>query len=443
MAKNNKTKGSKRPHKSLGIWSKVNAVAFKCYDEQLYYGWDATINAIRSSCNKEEMYVMAIRHDRDEVTDGIWALAQEKPHYHIIVKYVDRKKKERVKNIMDRLLIYYRPQIDDTLIANHGIESIGSFVGYANYLTHDTEDAIRDNKETYSIEEIVSNLNTEEIIKIRKGTIRIFDKVDKVSMLKLSQLDEEAYQLGYQLANLEHWYNDLPFSVRSNAKIKTIEESYYRGVQSRIQEGTALNRLCVYIQGIHDSGKTYAARQALSGKQTIMIGGGGSGKFDRLRPDHDAIIIDDDVCPNLLNMTDNYICEAYRRNSNNPVWAGHYFIVTSNLSFNSWLRACNVKKLAHRKALLSRFYICSIVESNGIRHLALMSPSTRGSAEIQMERAMLFNDFQAKYNASLLNYSSNSMELDYSNMIDPAYLQAYKNNELEREMEACLPPQYW
>ena len=46
----------------------------------------------------------------------------------------------------------------------------------------------------------------------------------------------------------------------------------------------------VYIQSIH------------TGRDFVVVFCGGSGKFDNLRPDHDCIIIDDDVCPNMLNM---------------------------------------------------------------------------------------------------------------------------------------------
>ena len=78
-------KGSKRQHKMLSIHSKVNAFAIKFYDEQLPYGWQMTSDAIKS-LSKEEVIVMAIRHDRDEQADGIWAVALEKPHYHVIVQ---------------------------------------------------------------------------------------------------------------------------------------------------------------------------------------------------------------------------------------------------------------------------------------------------------------------------------------------------------------------
>ena len=237
----------------------------------------------------------------------------------------------------------------------------------------------------------------------------------KVTSDELAALDQDAYSLGYEMKNFSQWYDAQPFAVRSHTKMKTIRESYERGVEARIEEGRAVIRLCIYIQGPPDSGKTYAAISALGGKQVLSVGGGGTGKFDRLRPDHEAIVIDDDVCPKLLNMTDNYICRAYKRNSNNPAWAGHYFIVTSNLTFSEWLENSGIHvkdKLgnpsAHYIAMLSRFFVCEIRYTNYIAHLALISPSTRGSATEQLQRAEMFAEFAMRFSSTIANYAPSS-----------------------------------
>lgn len=427
-------KGSKKEHKILSILSKVNSFAVKCYDEQLPYGWEVTKQAIRA-LNKTEMYALAIRHDRDEQADGIWKIALEKPHYHIIVKIVDRKKKIRICQILAMLYIQFRENIDDSILANHGLESIGSFTGYAMYLTHETEDAIADNKEIYDISEIVSNLSEDEIKCIRSGYIRISDTNEKVTASKMAQLDKDAFNLGHELGNFTNWYNAQPFSVRSNSKIKTIKESYDRGVQSKLEEGREINRLCVYIQGEPNTGKTYAVEQTLNGKQILKVGGGGTGKFDNLRPDHEVIVIDDDICPNLLNMTDNYICRAYRRNSNNPVWAGQYFIVTSNLMFDEWLLSCGIKNATHKNAIATRFYICTIERENDVSRLALSQPSTRGSIEMQVERADRFVGFQKKFNEVIAQYRTSVTGVNYDSIIDKKYRQGNQVETIMKHMQ--------
>lgn len=420
-AKGKRSKGSK----VLSIQSKVYSVALKFYDEQLPKGEQAFVDAVRNS-DKRLVQVLAIKHDRDLVSDGIWQVAQVKPHWHVIVRMNDRKRSMRVKNILDGLCIEFRPNVDDALWAGHGVETIGNFAGYATYLTHDTDEAIKDAKERYDVSEIVSNLTPEEVEQVREGYVRVSEQ-RKVSQAELIALDKEAFDMGYNMKNFTEWYNEQPFSVRSNAKMRVIRESYDRGVEARIEQGQELNRLCIFIQGASNTGKTYAAKKALEGRRILSVGGGGTGKFDRLRPDHDAIVVDDDVCPNLLNMTDNYITHAYKRNSNNPAWAGRYFVVTSNLTFEEWLEACGIRTRdgynqpsEHMKAMTSRFFVARLkADASGVNHLALKSPSTRGSVDEQWERANMFMEFKRAFDDTIAGYAPKSNSVDYSAIIEP------------------------
>lgn len=427
-------KFSKKNCKCLSIDAKVNSLAIKIYVEQLPYGWDYTSNAIRMT-DKKDFQVLAICHNRDTYSDEghFWKPAFEKPHYHIILRCVDRKKRIRVRTVLRQLGIEFRKDLDDDLWINHGVETVSKFSGYATYLTHETEDAINAGKELYGIDEIVSNLTVEEIQAIRDGYIRISNDARKVTTQDLVELDNTAFELGKDLKNFDDWYNTLPFTVRSNAKIKTIRESYGRGVNAKIAEKSEVLRLCVYIQGAPNTGKTYGAKHALSGKRIYTVEGGGSGKFDDLRADHEAIIISDDVCPNLLNMTDNYICRAYKRQSNNPAWAGNYFIVTSNLSFVDWLASCKINvNSKHYDAMFSRFFVTEIKKKDdGTNYLALKSASTRGSVDEQTERAEMFMNFQKRFNEIMVGYKPEQNQVDFDSMID----ESYKNEVEEVESD--------
>lgn len=416
--------------KMLSIKAKVYSFALKFYDEQLPFGIQHTVNAIQT-LDKRNYQVLMICHYRDEVSDGIWEIAREKQHYHLILRCSDKKCRIRIKQMLDYFGIMFRQGVDDSLIMNHAIETVGDFRAYSMYLTHETIEAEKDNKERYDVAEIVSNLSLEEIKAVRDGYFRIADASAKVTMSTLSQLDEEAFNLGHELKDFNAWYNSLNFTIRANSKMKVIRESYERGVESLLEENPQVTRLCVFIQGEPNTGKTYATKAALAGKEILSIGGGGSGKFDKLKPSTDVIVIDDDICTNLLNMSDNYLCHAYRRGANNPVWAGKYLIVTSNLSFSDWLRACGIKipdssttvayRMAncnHYDALLSRFYICCIKkdEVSGVNRLALASASTRGSMNEQQERLKMFLEFQKKFNATISQYTP--QHIDYSGYID-------------------------
>lgn len=379
-------KYSKENKKCLSYASTVYSLALKFYEEQLPYGYHHTYDVI-ASIDPKKYHILLMVHYKDTYADKghFWEPAYEKPHFHVIIRCVNRKDRIKVGSTLKKLGIEYRKDLDDELWKNHGATTVGDFSSYATYLMHQTDAAINEGKEPYDISEFVINLTTDEIQQICDGYIRVSTDTKKVTTKELAELDQTAFKLGMELKNFDEWYNTLSFTVRSNAKMKTIRESYGRGVNARIAEKSEVLRLCVYIQGAPNTGKTYGAKKALVGKQIHAVEGGGSGKFDELRADHDAIIISDDVCPNLLNMTDNYICKAYKRQSNNPAWAGNYFIVTSNLSFEEWLASCKINiNSKHFEAMKSRFFVCKILQKDdGTNYLALKNPSTRGSYDEQ------------------------------------------------------------
>lgn len=424
----------------LGMDSKVNTLAIKCYGEQLpgcqgMSGEDVLYLNVRGT-DKNLAQVLCIKHDRDIVTDGIWSSAVVKAHYHILIRLTDGNKRMRVRRILEGLGVVFRQGVDDVLILNHGLETIGKFAGYAMYLTHETEEAIKDAKELYDISEIVSNMTVEEIKQIREGYVRVSEK-RKITNEELIALDKEAFEMGYELKNFNDWYNTQPFNVRSNAKMRTIKESYDRGSEKRLDEDDTVLRLSIYIQGEGNVGKTFTSIKALKANdidRICVVGGGGSGKLDKLRCDHKAIVVDDEICPNLLNMTDNKMCHAYRRNSNNPIWTGSHFIVTYNEDFEKYAQDCGIKteeqaiisgyrvnvETKSYKALLSRFFICEIVtdENTGVSRLACHSVSTRGTEEEQKKRLQMFIDFQEKFNEFIKDYQPQNIDVDYSSVLE-------------------------
>jgi len=411
--------------KCLNILSSVHSAAFKIYEEQLVYGWDYTMNAVKTAFKSSYMQIEAIMHYKDFLDNSdFWFPSAEKPHFHIIFRLVDRKDRIRIKKVLNALGIEFRQGVDDNLLREHGCETVQNFSSYSLYLTHETEDAILDGKALYDLSEVVSNLTESELEQIREGYVRPSEK-RKLTQAELISLDKEAYDKGYELKDFDEWYDSLGFVVRSNAKIKVIRESYSRGVEARLKEGKSLSRLCIFIQGPPNTGKTYAAAHSIKGDY-LSVGGGGSGKFDNLKPSHNGIIIDDDICPNLLNMSDNYICKAYRRNKDNPVWAGEYLIITSNLSFLEWLDSCGIKVkdmrgnlTEHAKAMQSRFFICELRQTpTGQNRLACLSASDRGTQVEQFKRADKFVEFRDTFNKIIANYNPVNNKVDYSKLVE-------------------------
>lgn len=419
--------GRKADHKKkmYTIRTNVKSLSIKCYDEQLPDGWETVKKMIKAL--PKEYHVIAIRHDRDYNADDIWEPSVEKPHYHIIWR-TTKKVSEHVSTVLNKLGVKYRPGIDDNLWKEHGVEGISDFGNLATYLTHDTKQAILDGKTHYEFTELVSNLSIEEIKNVRDGYVRVSAPTGKIGMQEMKELDEQARKIGYELKDFVDWYSSLDFSVRAHSKMNVIEKSYYLGVRQRIEENNEVNRLCIYIQGDKNVGKTYAAIHAFDGMKVLTVGGGGTGKFDTLSPATNAIIIDDDKAPNLLNMTDNYMCQVFRRNRNNPYWCGEFYVVTSNLPFRQWLEECGIttskydrtcaKDTEHYRAMLSRFYVCHIENKGGVNVLVCDSVSKRGTSEEQKARKGKFINFRNIFNKLLSTYVPETIKVDYTDVND-------------------------
>ena len=433
----------------IGLSSKLWSFAFKIYVEQLPNGVIDFIKRVQK-VDKSIYHVIAVIHDRDKKLDihDLYADSTLKPHIHVIVRCADRKKRVRVRTVMDMLGIVFRKVIDDALmIRNKGIDTIHkNFATAATYLTHDTEDA-KKCKEHYEMNELISNLTIDEIQTIRDGYTRLSSATSKVDKQRMSELDEYAFNLGYELKDFDDWYNTLLFAERCNSNMKVVQESYVRGCQKKFDERVQILRKCIFIEGAPNTGKTYAAEQALAGKKILHVGGGGTGKFDSLKPSHDAIVVDDDVCPNLLNMSDNYACKAYRRQKNNPVWAGEWLIVTSNLCFKEWLLQCGFaeRDSEHIEAMWSRFFVCEIVpDGNDISRLALRHASTRGSVNEQKQRMKDFLQFQKDFNNTIKNYQprQDKNAFDDDAFIDPFFGSPFHEDEREERLKKALESLY-
>lgn len=453
--KNVDKSGKRKTSRVLYPDSKTRTIAIKCYEEQMPFGLMFVGQAIRK-IDKKKLQIILYIHNRDIREDSdIFVPSIEKPHAHIIARGVN-KYEFYVKSFMSWIGIYFR-DIDKQLWANRGVETCGDFTDYAVYGVHQTKKAIDDGgKFTYDLEEcyqnglniknnsdidnmnglIFSNLTLDEIKQVFEGYVRVEEGSKKLTQAELIQLDADLFELGYNFGDLEDFIDAQPFNVRSHAKRKTLEESYYRGVNKRLREvkqsHTGLNRLCVFIQGGPGTGKTYASVHAFAGKRILQVEGGGSGKFDDLKPSTEVVCVNDDVIPNALNICDDYPCKVYRRNSNNQVWTGRYLIVTSNLSFRAWLEKCHIDVNEHYDAMYSRFFHCHIEKYNGKNMLKLDDIIHRGDATKVQQLINDFADFQDSFNAIITNYvPANFSTLDMSRL--NASLPTLSDKDIEKQ----------
>lgn len=397
----------------------MDTFALKFYDEQIPEGF-ANLKEKISKIDKNTMQVLCIKHDRDTKKETFWEVSTEKPHYHLIGRFVGGKKGYKLRTILNIFNIVYRNPEDEKLLENHGAEKCGNFTSYSVYLTHETKQAIKECKFKYDVEDIVSNCNIEEIKMIRAGYVRP-DVSYKITDEEMEALDKEAYDIGYSLGDFEKWYYELPVKIRANTRMKEIEKHYFRGVMVRYEEDRNINRLCIFIKGDAAVGKSYTSDKtvrALGILPLLAVDGGGTGKFDELKCYTQTMILDDYSAENMLNLSDNKFCKAYRRNRNNPIWAGKLLIVTANKTFDNWLDDCRITDKKQREAMHTRFYECEIENRNGRNYLICSSDkaSKRGTPEEQFERLELFKKFQQEFNNIMSKYKPFDGEIDYSGL---------------------------
>ncbi len=423
--------------KSYTMRSCLRKVAVKCYAEQLGLPSDASYLEIIKKLQKtiphisRDYIVFAIVHYKDTLSDDVFLPSIEKPHAHIWAIRRD-KRNEHVSTWLSLFGVKYRPKIDDELFKNQGVELMKTLIGSAMYSTHDTEEAMKDGKEQYDIEEVIMNITMEEFLAIRKGYEQGLVN-GKLTLEQQIALDEAAFQLGYELKDWEEWYGSLSFAQRKLTSMKVIKESYYRGLSKRYDENRYVNRLSIFIKGAPGIGKSYYSDNL---PHSLAVTSGKTGKYDDLKPSTEVISISDYSTEQLLTMADNYICRPYRRNSNNGYWCGHLFVVTSNLDFDDWVRECGQKP--ENTAFIDRFYVCH-VDAEG--HLICTHVSKRGTPEEQKERLERFLEFKKGFEASLKQYADkkkNGDSVDYSAILEETEAKDIKDVEkevLEKEVK--------
>lgn len=248
-----KNKKFEKHHLSIG--NTVNAVTLKIYLEQLVKA-DQTLTSmeeivkemqkllrsILKNFNKNEIIIISIIHYRDVVADAQdpFLPSAEKPHAHIIVKFKNYKKRMHISTLLNMLEIHFREE--DKNLFKKGCESLGgSYRENAIYLLHNSTQAIKEGKAEYQMKELISNLSISEIENLINGKLNL-DKNPKPTLEFLTALDETAYNLGLNSKPMDmfsawqEFYDNLPFSIRSSAKLKYVEESYQRGIRHQSKQ---------------------------------------------------------------------------------------------------------------------------------------------------------------------------------------------------------------
>lgn len=434
---------------SLNFWSEPRTVQLKFYVEQLmdpakrtYYTnllntidsgkataleeasakqlenetcrqfWD-----LLSNFNYLDFKVAGIYHNQDLKEDqgSSFKPSLKKGHWHVMAwkaNFKNPTKRFRLSTLVKKLGLQYSFS-DETLWKEDGASQLKYGVpNFFMYLTHESADAINKAKHVYSRDLIAKNFSDEEADKIRLAYKRSVIK----TALDWDYLAGEAYSLGKKVGNFSRWA-DLHFNVGQQASrnFKVVREKYNEGLNIGITTLTDCPRCSIVISGAPNLGKTYTSRLALKkmGLATVTVASG-TGKYDRVQPETDALIFDDTGVSDARNVLDNVGVVLHRRNSDDRPFKGKYVIITTNESHNIWTRktAIGVQNLEGKsleeaeslqniiEAVKSRVYFAHISDGK----LVLDKRQERGSQKDFKIHDDMFLNFKKAFDTERAGY---------------------------------------
>ncbi len=390
--------------KTLTVESDMRSLELKFYAEQLVVDEEAFKQKV-VNYSRDVAKIIAIWHDRDlkKGKNDPFVLSSIKKHCHLYILFVNKEHK-RIRTICKKLGIEYRQESDKSLFLTCA-KTIDDFGACALYATHETKAAMKEGKAIYSIDEVITNMTREELEELRYIHEVLPQEQLKITKQQMIRKYDEFYQCGYELGDFDAKKKSLETIYKLDAKMSKLREAYDDGLNARLAEGDlGLNRLCVFIQGKRNAGKTWAAEHALKGKKMLTIEGGKTGKFDTLTPATEVIVVSDTTISDPLSLADNKVTRVYRRNSSNQPWKGKYLIITHNLSIQEWAVECGINE-KQIDAFISRFIVCDIrTTKDGLKRLNVLSASPRGTDSDKQERFEMWKEFRDNFNSIIEKY---------------------------------------
>ncbi len=236
-----------------------------------------------------------------------------------------------------------------------------------------------------------------------KQTVR----TKKVTNKEIAETGAQAYELGREFGDFGDWYFSKRFPLRCELDLEMLEEIYNQGAESKAKETVYVNRLCVFIHGKTNTGKTYTSVEALKQigyNHFYDIRGYGPAKFRNISTSVQAILLDNwtdgKYMSRFLELCGDKPVKITHREKNNQYFVGDMIVVTSTESFDEWAKTCRFTP-EQTEYLRSRFYICEVGKKMQIHCVSIIDRETK---EQQQERLGKFMDFAQTYNKLILDY---------------------------------------
>lgn len=318
--------------------------------------------------NRDFWKMNDICHDSDMTVDkhDKTKIVHKKDHFHIVIWRVDEKR-FRVDQAVRVLGLHFDGVRDANLMDKGAFQSVRNLKHALKYELHTTKKSQLDGKYQYSVNDLITNLSTDEIKNIYQAEVK-----DELSDDDWDELRKMAYSCGENLHDFDH-FADTHFNTRQQAQapFRIVRKAYDEGLKRGISRAVDYPRLSIIIHGDGNLGKSYGTKLAF--KQmglNVCEAQAGTGKYDDLHATDDALIFDDVNASQLLEVSDNRPVALHRRNSNSSPWLGKYLVVLTNREPEEWLLTSSGMPTENKQvrsdykkkfdALKQRFYFCHV-----------------------------------------------------------------------------------
>ena len=423
----------------------------------------------------KQFCVVSIKHDKDEVrnNDDLFEISIKKPHWHIYVwtpsdsVFYDAGRSFRVHTMIcgdsrkghekQYLGINYDPKRDVSIWDNRGAERIHSIIASVAYCLHISSSAIEAGKHVYDKSEIITNLSNgeiDEMLNLYKGIDNHF--IRKPNADDWNTWAQTAYERGLHLENFEDWAVDhFMVNQMASAKFRVVRDFYNRGLRDGLANAPHIDRLNVFILGRGNLGKSYNSQKALldMGIERIVNAPSGTGKYDGVTADTQAILFDDSRMTQPKRVMEQKPVTLHRRNNGDPVWKGQYVIYTSNfaspidaaadcLGYQPYKDTDGTFKYTDKQMLdidpvIERAFFCTVEldtdpssANYGHFHLVLCQGVDRGGANDIERLTKMFEQFRKAFDKSIYNYEAKPvLEFQAKIRTEKEIKQRLANNE--------------
>lgn len=286
--------------------------------------------------NKDFWKMNDICHDSDMTVDkhDKTKIVHKKDHFHIVIWRVDEKR-FRVDQAVKALGLHFDGVRDANLMDKGAFQSVRNLKHALKYELHTTKKSQLDGKYQYSVNDLITNLSTDEIKNIYQAEVK-----DELSDDDWDELRKMSYKCGENLHDFDH-FADTHFNTRqqSQSPFRVVRKSYEKGLKYGISKCSDLPRLAVIIQGAGNVGKSFNTKLACKEMGLkVCEATYGSGKYDNLTANDDVLLFDDEYASQIIEVSDNRPVAVRRRNTNNSPWTGQYMIVLTNKDCDTWLK---------------------------------------------------------------------------------------------------------